>query len=60
MVLLCFRELRNVDKNINFRNALTSVTKFRTSLHIEFLVSYDYGFSHLHNKRKMVSIFFSY
>ena len=40
-VLLSFRELRNVDKHINFRNALTSVTKFRTSLHFEFLVSYD-------------------
>ena len=57
-VLLSFRELRNVDKKINFRNGLTSVTKFRTSLHFEFLVSYDYGFSYLHIKEKCVSIFF--
>ena len=52
-VLFSFRELRNVDKNFNFRNALTSVTKFRTSWLFEFLVSYDYGFSHIHIKRKM-------
>ena len=57
-VLLSFREWRNVDKNINFRNGLTSVTKFRTSLHFEFLVSNDYGFSYLHIKEKCVSIFF--
>ena len=48
--------MRNVNKNINFRNGLTSVTKFRTSLHFDFLVTYDYGFSYLHIKEKCVSI----